>query len=77
MGKYTKRVVGLLSALNTSYDGTVSGSSATNLGKAEDDASAAGDVGVKVLGIRQDTLATVVSAAGTRRCVVNFLIEEY
>lgn len=47
----------------------IPGTGATNLGKAEDDPSAAGDVGVKVLGIRQDTLASVVSANGDYSCM--------
>ena len=40
------------------------GTGATNLGKAEDDPSASGDVGIATLFKRQDTAATQTSAAG-------------
>lgn len=42
----------------------VPGTGATNLGKAEDSASASGDVGVSVLAVRQDTLAASTTTDG-------------
>lgn len=42
----------------------IPGVSATNLGKAEDAASASGDTGVFMLGVRRDTLTTSASATG-------------
>lgn len=40
------------------------GTAATNLGKAEDAAHASGDVGVMILGVRQDTLSTLSGTDG-------------
>ncbi len=40
------------------------GTGATDLGKAEDSVSASGDVGIALLGVRRDTLATLTSATG-------------
>jgi len=42
----------------------VPGTGATNLGKAEDAVHASGDVGVEMLAVRNDTLASLVSADG-------------
>lgn len=50
-----------VSSISTSI---VPGTAATNLGKAEDAASASGDTGVGVLGVRNDTLAAQTSASG-------------
>lgn len=45
-------------------DSVIPGTSATNLGKAEDAAHSSGDTGVLALGVRQDTLASSTSTDG-------------
>lgn len=52
--------IGKISDITTSV---VPGTGATNLGKAEDAASASGDTGVFALGVRNDTVATVPTTA--------------
>lgn len=49
---------------SVSISSVIPGTGATNLGKAEDAAAASGDVGVFALAVRQDTLASSVSADG-------------
>lgn len=45
------------------------GTGATNLGKAEDAAHTSGDVGVFILGVRQDTLASSTSTDGDYQAI--------
>lgn len=63
----------LVVALHPS-SGLVSGTAATNLGKAEDAASASGDTGVFVLAVRRDTLTTSASATGDYN---EFAVDQY
>ena len=49
---------------NVAVTSQVPGTGATNLGKGEDNASASGDTGVGILGVRKDTNATLTSADG-------------
>jgi hypothetical protein len=49
---------------STTVTSLVPGTGSTSLGKAEDNPHTTGDVGVEVLGVRNDTLATVTSATG-------------
>lgn len=60
MGKFTKNVVGLLSALNVQFDGTVSGSSATNTQAALDEVYALVNSGTTLIAV--ETFADLPAA---------------
>lgn len=63
-GDYAPLGVDANGHLRVTITGQVPGTSATQLGKAEDAVAASGDTGVAVLAVRRDTLSSDVSAAG-------------